>query len=81
MHPLQPYPLPALPYRHQFMCPQEIEAGVVLEWDRIYLSVLGVAGKRLYEFRLQADNGIFQKDPSRLLTVGTSFACKEVATA
>ena len=58
---------------------QEINSGVVLEWDRIYLAVLGVAGKRLYEFRLQADNGVFEKDPSRLLTVCTSFACKEVA--
>ena len=26
---------------------------VVLEWDRVYLTVLGVAGRRLYEFRLQ----------------------------
>lgn len=26
---------------------------VVLEWDRRYLTVLGVAGKRLYELRLQ----------------------------
>ena len=31
----------------------EIEEGVVLEWDRRYIAVLGVAGKRLYEFRLQ----------------------------
>lgn len=26
---------------------------VVLEWDRRYTTVLGVAGKRLYELRLQ----------------------------
>jgi hypothetical protein len=31
----------------------EIDAGVQMEWDRHYLTVLGVANGRLYEFRLQ----------------------------
>lgn len=35
----------------------EIDEGVVLEWDRRYIAVLGVAGKRLYEFRLQVGDG------------------------
>ena len=35
------------------MTQAEVEQGVELEWDRRYLAVLGVAGKRLYEFRLQ----------------------------
>lgn len=30
-----------------------LACSVVLEWDRRYLTVLGVAGKRLYELRLQ----------------------------
>jgi hypothetical protein len=31
----------------------EIEDGVVTEWDRRYVTVLGVANKRLYQLRLQ----------------------------
>ncbi|KAL4429180.1 hypothetical protein ABPG77_010159 [Micractinium sp. CCAP 211/92] len=59
----------------------EIEEGVVLEWDRIYLTVLGVAGKRLYEFRLQAATAAFEKDSDRLLRIARSFQCREVSTA
>jgi hypothetical protein len=32
---------------------KQIEAAMELEWDRRYITVLGVANKRLYEFRLQ----------------------------
>jgi len=32
---------------------RQIEAAMELEWDRRYITVLGVANKRLYEFRLQ----------------------------
>lgn len=38
-----------------------VEAGVRLEWDRRYVTVLGVANKRLYEFRLQTDNVQYEK--------------------
>ena len=49
-----------------------------LEWDRRYLAVLGVAGRRLYEFRLQASSATYEADPQRFLTIATSFACREV---
>ncbi|PSC72476.1 domain-containing isoform A [Micractinium conductrix] len=59
----------------------EIEEGVVLEWDRVYLTVLGVAGRRLYEFRLQAANSVYEADPERLLTVEPMQALQQVASA
>ena len=31
-----------------------------LEWDRNYVTVLGVANKRLYEFRLQSSHKNFE---------------------
>lgn len=31
-----------------------------LEWDRNYVTVLGVANKRLYEFRLQSSHKAFE---------------------
>ena len=31
-----------------------------LEWDRNYVTVLGVANKRLYEFRLQSSHRNFE---------------------
>ncbi|KAI7844093.1 hypothetical protein COHA_002234 [Chlorella ohadii] len=56
----------------------EINEGVVLEWDRRYTTVLGVAGKRLYELRLQSSNEAYERDADRLLTIATSFECREV---
>ena len=56
----------------------EIDQGIELEWDRKYLTVLGVANKRLYSWRLQTSNKNFEKDPERLLSVARSFVCKEV---
>lgn len=35
------------------MSQKQIDAAMELEWDRRYITVLGVANKRLYEFRLQ----------------------------
>ena len=35
---------------------KQIDAAMELEWDRRYITVLGVANKRLYEFRLQTAN-------------------------
>ena len=56
----------------------EVDAGIELEWDRRFSTVLGTANKRLYSFRLQTSDSIFERDPERLLTVATSFRCKEV---
>jgi hypothetical protein len=56
----------------------EIDDGIELEWDRRFLTVLGVANKRLYSWRLQTSNKVFEKDPERLLSVARSFKCKEV---
>lgn len=75
---------PPLPAKQRCLwplaCPTfqaEIEEGVVLEWDRRYLAVLGVAGQRLYEFRLQASNDTYERDADRLLTIATSFRCRD----
>lgn len=56
----------------------EIDEGIMLEWDRRYLTVLGVANKRLYSMRLQTSNKVYEANPERLLQVTTSFQCKEV---
>ena len=56
----------------------EIDDAIVQEFDRRYLTVLGAAGNRLYEFRLQTDEKTFKKDPDRLLKIAQSFKCKEV---
>ena len=40
---------------------KEINAGVELEWERHYITVLGVANKRLYEFRLQTSKDTYEK--------------------
>eukprot|EP00890_Picochlorum_soloecismus_P004635 jgi/Picsp_1/5172/NSC_02535-R1_lumenal -like protein len=56
----------------------EIDDAIVQEFDRRYLTVLGAAGNRLYEFRLQTDEETFKKDPDRLLKIAQSFKCKEV---
>jgi len=40
---------------------KEIDAGAELEWERRYLTTLGVANKRLYEFRIQTSQAAFQK--------------------
>ena len=32
---------------------EDVDTGSQLEWERHYLTTLGVANKRLYEFRIQ----------------------------
>lgn len=59
-------------------CSRAAACRVVLEWDRRYLAVLGVAGRRLYEFRLQTSNSAYEADADRLLTIATSFRCRDV---
>ena len=40
---------------------KQIDAAFELEWDRHYITVLGVANKRLYEFRLQTAKDTYDK--------------------
>uniref|UniRef100_A0A804LQH9 PsbP C-terminal domain-containing protein n=1 Tax=Zea mays TaxID=4577 RepID=A0A804LQH9_MAIZE len=44
-----------------------------LEWDRRYLSVLGVENKRLYELRLQTPEQVFMQEEEDLRRVMDSF--------
>uniref|UniRef100_J3NE81 PsbP C-terminal domain-containing protein n=1 Tax=Oryza brachyantha TaxID=4533 RepID=J3NE81_ORYBR len=44
-----------------------------LEWDRRYLSVLGVENKRLYELRLQSPEQVFKEEEGDLRRVMDSF--------
>ncbi|KAJ3669912.1 hypothetical protein LUZ60_010236 [Juncus effusus] len=44
-----------------------------LEWDRRYLSVLGVENKRLYELRLQTPEKVFQEEEKDLRAIMDSF--------
>ncbi|EPS65295.1 hypothetical protein M569_09479, partial [Genlisea aurea] len=50
-----------------------------LEWNRRYLSVLGVGNNRLYELRLQAPEKSFTVEESDLREVMNSFRVREVA--
>lgn len=52
---------------------------VRLEWDRRYLSVLGVENKRLYELRLQTPEKSFAEEESDLREVMDSFRVNKVA--
>jgi hypothetical protein len=44
-----------------------------LEWDRRYLSVLGVENKRLYELRLQTPEQAFMEEENDMRRVMNSF--------
>lgn len=44
-----------------------------LEWDRRYLSVLGVENKRLYELRLQTPEKVFTMEENDLREIMNSF--------
>lgn len=37
-----------------------MDAGPQLEWERHYLTTLGVANKRLYEFRIQTSEAAYK---------------------
>ncbi|KAG2621483.1 psbP domain-containing protein 1, chloroplastic-like [Panicum virgatum] len=50
-----------------------------LEWDRRYLSVLGVENKRLYELRLQTPEQVFMQEEEDLRRVMDSFRVIETA--
>lgn len=49
------------------------ERVVQLEWDRRYLSVLGVENNRLYELRLQAPENVLGKEEGELRKIMDSF--------
>ena len=40
---------------------RQINAGMELEWERHYITVLGVANRRLYEFRLQTAEDTYEQ--------------------
>ena len=52
------------------------ERVVRLEWDRRYLSVLGVENNRLYELRLQTPENEFVEEENDLRQVMDSFRVK-----
>lgn len=54
------------------------ERVVRLEWDRRYLSVLGVENNRLYELRLQAPESVFREEENKLRLVMDSFRVNKV---
>ena len=43
--------------------PTERQKGQELEWERRYVTVLGAANKRLYQFRLQSLDRTFEQTP------------------
>lgn len=45
--------------------PGERNASQELEWERRYVTVLGAANKRLYQFRLQTADNTFEKNEVR----------------
>lgn len=57
---------------------KQIEAAMELEWDRRYITVLGVANKRLYEFRLQTASDTYDTAKDTLLFMAQSFRCYDV---
>ncbi|XP_024019096.1 psbP domain-containing protein 1, chloroplastic isoform X2 [Morus notabilis] len=50
-----------------------------LEWNRRYLSVLGVENNRLYELRLQTPENVFEEAENDLRQVMDSFRVNKVA--
>ncbi|KAG8048980.1 hypothetical protein GUJ93_ZPchr0009g2488 [Zizania palustris] len=50
-----------------------------LEWDRRYLSVIGVENKRLYELRLQSPEKVFKEEEGDLRRVMDSFRVSKTA--
>jgi len=57
---------------------KEIDAGSELEWERHYLTTLGVANKRLYEFRIQTSQAAYDKAEPTLRGIFNSFRVREV---
>ena len=51
--------------RNQLAADPRDRAEQILEWDRRYLTVLGVANQRLYSFRLQTASDTYDKAQAR----------------
>lgn len=51
---------------------------VRMEWDRRYLSVLGVENNQLYELRLQVPENVFVEEENQLRRVMESFRANKV---
>ena len=47
--------------RNQLAADPRDRAGQALEWDRHYVTVLGVANQRLYSFRLQTASDTYER--------------------
>ncbi|MED6121560.1 hypothetical protein PIB30_031318 [Stylosanthes scabra] len=55
------------------------ERVVRMEWDRRYLSALGVENNQLYELRLQVPENVFAEEENDLRQVMDSFRVKKIA--
>lgn len=65
--------------RQQLAVTEEERMGaIVQEFDRVLITTLGVANKRLYQFRLQTNFKRFKKAEDSYGTMVKSFRCKEV---
>ncbi|KAK9834317.1 hypothetical protein WJX81_006439 [Elliptochloris bilobata] len=64
--------------RNQLAADPRDRAEQLLEWDRRYVTVLGVANQRLYSFRLQTANDTYDRAQESLLQIAHSFRCKDV---
>ena len=51
--------------RNQLAADPRDRAEQILEWDRRYVTVLGVANQRLYSFRLQTASDTYDKAQAR----------------
>lgn len=56
----------------------EVQAEYGVEWDRRYVTVLGVANQRLYEMRLQTSSRKYETSLPVLRGIMDSFAVREV---
>jgi len=57
---------------------KEVEENMVKEFEREYLTTLGVANERLYSLRIQTSSAKYASDAERLDAIRTSFRVKEV---
>jgi hypothetical protein len=58
---------------------EERQGAMVQEFDRVLMTTLGTANRRLYEFRLQTPYRNFNKSREIHRTMAESFRCKELA--
>ena len=56
--------------------PIDRQKGQELEWERRYVTVLGAANKRLYQFRLQSTDKTFEQNPVRQIFHAFLCPCK-----